>query len=62
MSVSDRLTEIAEIIVECALQSAWRQMTAQLGTPRYLDEGGLQGMQVLRRADPFDGGDRHALV
>ncbi|HXC57879.1 MAG TPA: bifunctional [glutamate--ammonia ligase]-adenylyl-L-tyrosine phosphorylase/[glutamate--ammonia-ligase] adenylyltransferase [Steroidobacteraceae bacterium] len=47
MSVSDRLTEIAEIIVECALQSAWRQMTAQLGTPRYLDEGGLQQMVRL---------------
>jgi [glutamine synthetase] adenylyltransferase / [glutamine synthetase]-adenylyl-L-tyrosine phosphorylase len=34
MQVSDALTEIAEIIVEHAMRLAWRQMTAQFGTPQ----------------------------
>jgi [glutamine synthetase] adenylyltransferase / [glutamine synthetase]-adenylyl-L-tyrosine phosphorylase len=34
MQVSDSLTEIAEIIVEHAMRLAWRQMTAQFGTPQ----------------------------
>jgi len=34
MQVSDRLTEIAELIVEAAMQMAWAQVTAQLGVPR----------------------------
>jgi [glutamine synthetase] adenylyltransferase / [glutamine synthetase]-adenylyl-L-tyrosine phosphorylase len=33
MRVSDRLTEIAELIVGRALDLAWRQMTAQFGVP-----------------------------
>ena len=33
MQVSDRLTDIAELIVERALQLGWRQMTAQFGVP-----------------------------
>ena len=33
MRVSDRLTDIAELIVECAMQLAWRQITAQFGVP-----------------------------
>lgn len=33
MRVSDRLTEIAEIIVEQAIELGWRQMTAQFGVP-----------------------------
>jgi len=33
MRVSDRLTEIAEIIVERAIELAWRQITAQFGVP-----------------------------
>jgi glutamate-ammonia-ligase adenylyltransferase len=33
MQVSDRLTEVAELIVEQALELAWRQITAQFGTP-----------------------------
>jgi glutamate-ammonia-ligase adenylyltransferase len=33
MRVSDRLTDIAELIVEQAMRLAWRQMVAQLGTP-----------------------------
>ncbi len=33
MRVSDRLTEIAELILEYAMDLAWRQITAQLGVP-----------------------------
>ena len=33
MQVSDRLTDIAELIIERALELAWRQMTAQFGVP-----------------------------
>jgi [glutamine synthetase] adenylyltransferase / [glutamine synthetase]-adenylyl-L-tyrosine phosphorylase len=42
MRVSDYLTEIAEIIVEQAMKLAWAQMTAQFGTPGYLDSGGAE--------------------
>ena len=33
MRVSDRLTEIAELIIERAMELAWRQITAQFGVP-----------------------------
>jgi glutamate-ammonia-ligase adenylyltransferase len=33
MQVSDRLTDIAELIVERSMQLAWRQITAQFGVP-----------------------------
>ncbi len=33
MQVSDRLTDIAELIVERALELGWRQITAQFGVP-----------------------------
>jgi glutamate-ammonia-ligase adenylyltransferase len=33
MKVSDRLTEVAEIIVERAITMGWQQMTAQFGVP-----------------------------
>ncbi len=33
MQVSDRLTDIAELIVERAMQLGWRQITAQFGVP-----------------------------
>jgi glutamate-ammonia-ligase adenylyltransferase len=33
MHVSDRLTEIAELIVERAMSLAWQQMTSQFGVP-----------------------------
>ena len=33
MRVSDRLTEIAELIVEQAIELGWRQITAQFGAP-----------------------------
>jgi len=46
MQVSDRLTDIAELIVECAMQLSWQQITAQFGTP-FCDEGsGLRPVQV----------------
>jgi glutamate-ammonia-ligase adenylyltransferase len=40
MQVSDRLTEIAELIVQRTLDLAWRQMCAQLGTPHCTDHSG----------------------
>jgi glutamate-ammonia-ligase adenylyltransferase len=33
MKVSDRLTDVAELIVERAMQLGWQQMIAQFGTP-----------------------------
>lgn len=33
MQVSDRLTDVAELIVERAIELAWSQITAQFGTP-----------------------------
>ena len=33
MQVSDRLTDIAELIIERALELAWQQITAQFGVP-----------------------------
>jgi glutamate-ammonia-ligase adenylyltransferase len=38
MRVSDRLTEIAEVIIGCAAELAWEQITAQFGVP-HCDEG-----------------------
>jgi glutamate-ammonia-ligase adenylyltransferase len=40
MKVSDRLTDIAELIVEEVLALAWAQMTARFGTPRCRDVSG----------------------
>jgi glutamate-ammonia-ligase adenylyltransferase len=37
MQVSDRLTDIAELIIERALLLAWQQLTPQLGTPMCVD-------------------------
>jgi glutamate-ammonia-ligase adenylyltransferase len=42
MRVSDYLTEIAEIIVEQAMQLAWKQMTAQFGVPHYRGADGAR--------------------
>jgi glutamate-ammonia-ligase adenylyltransferase len=39
MSVSDRLTAIAEVILQRALELAWRQMVAQLGEPGCVENG-----------------------
>jgi glutamate-ammonia-ligase adenylyltransferase len=33
MKVSDRLTDIAELIVQCCMDLAWQQMTAMYGVP-----------------------------
>ena len=33
MRVSDRLTDIAELIVACCMDLAWQQMTQMYGTP-----------------------------
>lgn len=40
MKVSDRLTDIAELIVREALRLAWAQITSRHGEPRYVDEQG----------------------
>src|SRR5678810_490362 len=45
MRVSDYLTEIAEIIIEQAMQLAWLQMTAQFGRPKCADNGGEDGQR-----------------
>jgi [glutamine synthetase] adenylyltransferase / [glutamine synthetase]-adenylyl-L-tyrosine phosphorylase len=34
MQVSDRLTDVAELIIECALGLTWQQLTPTLGMPR----------------------------
>ena len=39
MHVSDRLTEIAEIIVDAAMGMAWAQISAQVGVPRCIEPG-----------------------
>jgi len=46
MQVSDRLTDIAELIVEYALQLGWRQITAQFGTPTCRDGGRLRAVRI----------------
>jgi len=40
MRVSDRLTDIAELIVQFCMDLAWQQMTATYGVPRCIDEAG----------------------
>jgi glutamate-ammonia-ligase adenylyltransferase len=39
MRVSDRLTDVAELIIERVLALAWQQLTPQLGTPMCTEEG-----------------------
>jgi glutamate-ammonia-ligase adenylyltransferase len=46
MQVSDRLTEIAEIIVDAAMAMAWGQITSQLGVPHCVDKEGAPARQV----------------
>jgi [glutamine synthetase] adenylyltransferase / [glutamine synthetase]-adenylyl-L-tyrosine phosphorylase len=38
MRVSDRLTDIAELIIQCCMDLAWQQMTQAYGIPRCGDE------------------------
>ncbi|MBM4218374.1 MAG: bifunctional [glutamate--ammonia ligase]-adenylyl-L-tyrosine phosphorylase/[glutamate--ammonia-ligase] adenylyltransferase [Gammaproteobacteria bacterium] len=46
MQVSDRLTDVAELIVEQALAIAWRHTALQYGEPRYEDGGGVRTPRV----------------
>ncbi|HWW21476.1 MAG TPA: bifunctional [glutamate--ammonia ligase]-adenylyl-L-tyrosine phosphorylase/[glutamate--ammonia-ligase] adenylyltransferase [Steroidobacteraceae bacterium] len=46
MQVSDRLTDLAELIVERAIVLAWRQLRPQLGTPMCLDAGELRPVTI----------------
>jgi glutamate-ammonia-ligase adenylyltransferase len=46
MQVSDRLTDIAELIVERAMQLAWRQITLQFGVPTCGDGGTLREVSI----------------
>ncbi len=46
MQVSDRLTDIAELIVESAMRFGWRQITAQFGTPACRDGAGVREVRI----------------
>ncbi len=47
MRVSDRLTEVAELIVERAMSLAWQQITAQFGVPMCDDgSGGKRAVRI----------------
>src|SRR6202035_4576777 len=46
MQVSDRLTDIAELIVERAMQLRRLQMTAQFGTPSCEDGSGVRAVRI----------------
>jgi glutamate-ammonia-ligase adenylyltransferase len=46
MQVSDRLTDIAELIVERAMQLGWRQITAQFGVPCCGDAAATRAVNV----------------
>ncbi len=46
MKVSDRLTEVAELIVERAMTLGWQQMTAQFGVPLCDDNGARRAVRV----------------
>ncbi|MGO9633908.1 MAG: bifunctional [glutamate--ammonia ligase]-adenylyl-L-tyrosine phosphorylase/[glutamate--ammonia-ligase] adenylyltransferase [Steroidobacteraceae bacterium] len=48
MSVSDRLTDIAELIVQCCMELAWGQMTKIYGVPYCGDEA--TGARVVKVA------------
>jgi glutamate-ammonia-ligase adenylyltransferase len=46
MRVSDRLTDVAELIVERVLGLAWQQLTPQLGVPMCTDAGGRRPVRL----------------
>jgi glutamate-ammonia-ligase adenylyltransferase len=46
MQVSDRLTDIAELIVERAMQLSWQQITAQYGVPQCDEGNGLRPVRI----------------
>ncbi len=41
MKVSDRLTDIAELVVDLSLQTAWQELVARYGRPRHGEPGDL---------------------
>lgn len=43
MKVSDRLTELAEVVLEQALEIAWRDLAARHGEPRFIENGRNRG-------------------
>ena len=52
MKVSDRLTDIAELILQCCMDLGWAQMTAAHGVPQCVDAGGdaVGGARAVRIA------------
>lgn len=50
MKVSDRLTDIAELIVQETLSLAWAQITAKHGLPHYIDEQDIDAQGTSRTA------------
>jgi [glutamine synthetase] adenylyltransferase / [glutamine synthetase]-adenylyl-L-tyrosine phosphorylase len=46
MQVSDRLTDVAELIVERAMQLSWQQITAQFGVPMCDDGSGRRPVRI----------------
>ena len=46
MRVSDRLTDVAELILERAMQLGWRQITALYGVPSYEAAGGARPVNI----------------
>jgi [glutamine synthetase] adenylyltransferase / [glutamine synthetase]-adenylyl-L-tyrosine phosphorylase len=46
MQVSDRLTDIAELILERAMQLGWRQITAQFGVPTCTEGASVREVTV----------------
>ncbi|HEX4377461.1 MAG TPA: bifunctional [glutamate--ammonia ligase]-adenylyl-L-tyrosine phosphorylase/[glutamate--ammonia-ligase] adenylyltransferase [Steroidobacteraceae bacterium] len=46
MQVSDRLTDVAELIVEQAIALTWQQLTPQLGTPMCGEAGSLRPVNI----------------
>jgi [glutamine synthetase] adenylyltransferase / [glutamine synthetase]-adenylyl-L-tyrosine phosphorylase len=46
MQVSDRLTDLAEVILQFALQMAWQQMVPLLGVPCCRDAAGVRSVRI----------------
>jgi len=48
MKISDRLTDLAEIILDCTLSLAWKQMCARYGQPTFIENGetGIAGFAI----------------
>ncbi|MGH8305541.1 MAG: bifunctional [glutamate--ammonia ligase]-adenylyl-L-tyrosine phosphorylase/[glutamate--ammonia-ligase] adenylyltransferase, partial [Steroidobacteraceae bacterium] len=46
MQVSDRLTDVAELIVERAMELGWRQITAQFGVPTCEAAGAVRAVNI----------------